>query len=326
MELPEKWIPVFYTGSIVDSEGKERDWTENDLDELVNHFSGRDNEIQVRVGHPVSSGEPAYGWVSGLERRGKELWAKIKPTDESFVNAVRQGLYRNVSLGINTLKKGLREFSYVDHIAFLGAQSPALQGLPGVKLSSDDTKLTTVTIPFDMAGLTASEGSHFEKGVKDVKKFIQEDTTMTIDEIMANKALSAEVEKHFYNKFQKSAELSEIKDLVTKLRNENKKLQEEAIITEKRIYMHQKLTEYNLKVPSLLEKAILKEDKADIEQIILEMSKGGIKTNHNYSNEKTRADNPVEKDVIRIVNDYGNQGESNESTTNAIMKLVGSAR
>lgn len=115
------WIEIFKTGTHTDSAGNTRTWTEKDLDEIVSKYNPREHESPVVIGHPKDNA-PAYGWVEKLEKRGKSIWAKIKPTVQEFVDWVKQGLYKKVSISL-----------YPDlllrHIGFLGAMPPAVKGL-----------------------------------------------------------------------------------------------------------------------------------------------------------------------------------------------------
>jgi len=118
-------IEVFKAGTWTDSNGNTRTWTEKDLEEIVSKYntavSNGDHEAPVVIGHPKDNA-PAYGWVESLEKRGQSIWAKIKPTVQEFVDWVRQGLYKKVSISL-----------YPDlllrHIGFLGAVPPAVKGL-----------------------------------------------------------------------------------------------------------------------------------------------------------------------------------------------------
>ncbi|MFN7066141.1 MAG: hypothetical protein ACK4OF_08350, partial [Aquificaceae bacterium] len=88
------------------------------------------HEAPVVIGHPKDN-SPAYGWVEALERRGESLWAKIKPTVQEFVDWVKQGLYKKVSISLYpdlTLR----------HVGFLGAVPPAIKGLSPVQFSEGE--------------------------------------------------------------------------------------------------------------------------------------------------------------------------------------------
>ena len=119
------WIEVFKTGVHTDSSGNTREWTEQDLDKIVetynNQPSEEKHEAPVVIGHPVTD-SPAYGWVEKLERRGNVLLAKLKDLSKEFVDWVKKGLYKKRSIA-------LYENLLLKHIGFLGAVPPAVKGL-----------------------------------------------------------------------------------------------------------------------------------------------------------------------------------------------------
>jgi len=131
-------IEVFKTGTWTDSSGNTRTWTGEDLDRIVQQYnSQKEHEAPVVIGHPKENA-PAYGWVERLEKRGESIWAKIKPTVQDFVDWVRQGLYKKVSISL-----------YPDlllrHIGFLGAMPPAIKGLQVPQFSDAEYSEYTMT-------------------------------------------------------------------------------------------------------------------------------------------------------------------------------------
>ncbi len=115
-------IVVFKTGEHTDSRGDTKTWTAGDLDRIAAGYDPKLHEAPVVIGHPKANA-PAYGWVEGLKREGTELIATIKPTVESFKDWLKAGLFKKRSISLyadGTLR----------HIGFLGAQPPAVKGLP----------------------------------------------------------------------------------------------------------------------------------------------------------------------------------------------------
>ena len=131
-------IAVFRTGRHTDSHGHEKDWTESDLDKIAGGYDPKTHEAPVVIGHPKENA-PAYGWVEGLEREGDTLFARIKPTVDEFAGWVKRGLWKKRSISLYpdlTLR----------HIGFLGAQPPAVKGLPDFQF---DEKEDTVLFEFE---------------------------------------------------------------------------------------------------------------------------------------------------------------------------------
>lgn len=145
-------IEVFRTGTHTDSSGNTRTWTEQDLDMIVKKYDPSNHEAPVVIGHPEHNA-PAYGWVESLERKGRSLWAKIKPTVNEFVDWVKRGLYKKVSIALYP-DLSLR------HIGFLGAMPPAVKGLQPPQFS--DSEFSEYTIEF--RDWTADERDRLAKG------------------------------------------------------------------------------------------------------------------------------------------------------------------
>lgn len=119
-----KWIPIFRTGRHTDSAGNEKDWTEEDLDQIVSSYNPAEHEAPIVIGHP-SDNAPAYGWTAALKREGEILFAKFKQLVPEFVDMVQRGLFKKRSIALYpdlTLR----------HIGFLGAMPPAVKGLADV--------------------------------------------------------------------------------------------------------------------------------------------------------------------------------------------------
>lgn len=124
------WIEVFKTGTHTDSSGQEKTWTEEDLDKIASQYDPKKHEAPLVIGHPKDN-SPAYGWVEELKREGSNLVAKIKPTVQEFIDWIKNGLYKKISIalyGDNTLR----------HIGFLGGTPPAIKGLKMPEFTDGD--------------------------------------------------------------------------------------------------------------------------------------------------------------------------------------------
>lgn len=144
-------IEVFKVGTWTDSSGRTRTWTEQDLEEIVRKYNEqKEHEAPVVIGHPKDNA-PAYGWVERLEKRGSSIWAKVKPTVQEFVDWLKQGLYKKVSISL-----------YPDlllrHVGFLGATPPAVKGLKLPEFSEGDY------IEINFRDWTAEEREKLAKG------------------------------------------------------------------------------------------------------------------------------------------------------------------
>jgi hypothetical protein len=114
-------MEVFRAGKQTDSAGKERDWTEADLDKIASSYDPTNHEAPAVLGHPESNG-PADGWVKKVWREGKTLFAEIGEMTDDFVEKLKNKRYKKRSISLYP-DLSLR------HIGFLGAQPPAVKGL-----------------------------------------------------------------------------------------------------------------------------------------------------------------------------------------------------
>lgn len=129
-----KWIEMFRAGRQTDSAGNTREWTEQDLDKIVEQYNGGDHEAPIVVGHPDSN-SPAFGWVEKLKREGKLLYAKLKDVMPEFEELVKAGTYKKRSISLYpdlTLR----------HIGFLGGMPPAVKGLANIFSKSGEGAIT----------------------------------------------------------------------------------------------------------------------------------------------------------------------------------------
>jgi hypothetical protein len=110
---------------------------ESDLDAIVSSFTALNKAARVplKLGHsddqPITDGQPALGWVERIWRDGKKIFADFSNIPTVVFEAIRKGLYRNIS--IELLKNYSREGSsypwVLDAVALLGADIPAVKDL-----------------------------------------------------------------------------------------------------------------------------------------------------------------------------------------------------
>jgi hypothetical protein len=123
------WIPFFKAGTHTDSKGKVHSYTEADLDSIALNYDEKKHTAPVVIGHPKSN-FPAYGWVKNLKRIGDVLYAELSDYRDEFKEIVQTGLYKKVSASFY-------EDGSLRHIGFLGAQPPAIKGLPQIEFSDN---------------------------------------------------------------------------------------------------------------------------------------------------------------------------------------------
>ncbi len=129
------WVEIFRTGRHTDSTGRTADYGTDDLDSIAGMYNAKAGESEayeapVVKGHPKTN-DPAYGWVEKLKRQGNILKAKLKDLAPGFSEEIKKGRYRKISIA-------LFPDMLLRHVGFLGAASPAVQGLQPVTFSDDD--------------------------------------------------------------------------------------------------------------------------------------------------------------------------------------------
>jgi len=134
-------IAVFAPG---DHHGTGTPWTVADIDEVISTYNPAVHEAPSVIGHDEQrrSKDPAYGWVERLYRQGDVLWAHLKQVPAEFKAWAEAGRWKKRSAEIYTDFQGTGR-KYLRAIAWLGAQPPAVKGLPDVAFAEDGG-------PFDM--------------------------------------------------------------------------------------------------------------------------------------------------------------------------------
>lgn len=132
------WVAIFKAGKQTDSAGRAREWTVEELKEVVAGYDPEWHEAPVVVGHPEDDA-PAYGWVEKLRVVGDVLMAKLKDLDPGFVELLKKRRYAHVSASFYGLKEG---GFYLRHLGFLGAAPPAVKGLAQAKFREGEEVMT----------------------------------------------------------------------------------------------------------------------------------------------------------------------------------------
>jgi hypothetical protein len=123
------WIEFLKSGRHTDSGGRKHEFSPERLDIIANinngYLSGLPNNgIPLTKGHK-NFGDPASGWVKEIKRKGGRLIARLEDVSKDVMKQIALGSYKNVSVSLDGDK--------IRHIALLGADSPAVQGLEPFK-------------------------------------------------------------------------------------------------------------------------------------------------------------------------------------------------
>jgi cell fate (sporulation/competence/biofilm development) regulator YmcA (YheA/YmcA/DUF963 family) len=129
------WWGLLRKGTFKDMKGKEQVFDDARLDKVIeatNKYEYQNNEIPIVVGHPKAD-SPKWGSVlkTNIKRMGDNIVGQPNKLVTEFQEWVEKGLYDNISIA-------LRPDNSIKHIGFLGAQPPAITGLPAVCFAEED--------------------------------------------------------------------------------------------------------------------------------------------------------------------------------------------
>lgn len=134
------WIEIFKTGRFRDSNGIERSYSEEDLDNIVERFNSEATansySAPIVKGHPATD-DPSHGWIQRLVRRGRILLAKVKDLSKEVIEDVRSGRYRKVSISLYPDR-------LLRHVGLLGASQPAVRGLRELEFSEEAPEFSLI--------------------------------------------------------------------------------------------------------------------------------------------------------------------------------------
>ena len=134
-------IEIFRAGRHLDDAGVAHHFSEADLDGMAASYNPALREAPLTVGHPKDN-LPAYGWVKAVSRNAAGVLA-ITPhnVEPQFAEMVADKRFPKRSASFyppqapNNPTPGKW---YLRHVAFLGAQPPAIAGLKDIQFSEDD--------------------------------------------------------------------------------------------------------------------------------------------------------------------------------------------
>jgi len=121
-------IKILKKTKAVSNSGKEIEFDDKILDDIVQNYDAFENPAPVVFGHPKDN-EPAKGWVSELKRIGNDIYAKLRDVSGDLRDGVKNGAFKKISPSLfppehpANPKKGSY---YLRHVGFLGASAPAI--------------------------------------------------------------------------------------------------------------------------------------------------------------------------------------------------------
>ncbi len=137
-----KRIEIFKPGTHTAMSGEILGFTEKQLRESAAAYDRAVHEAPIVIGHPRDDG-PAYGWVKSLSF-SETLQAEPDQVEPQFSEMVQSGRFKKVSAAWyrpDSPANPVPGVYYLRHVAFLGAQPPAIKGLKQVEFADAATDI-----------------------------------------------------------------------------------------------------------------------------------------------------------------------------------------
>lgn len=147
-----KRLNIFKAGTHTSAAGVALTFSESDLQASVDAYDPSLHEAPITVGHPKDN-LPAYGWIKSLsfsEQRG--LDAVPHQVFPDFAEMVSNNLFKKISASFyapDSPTNPVPGVYYLRHVAFLGAQPPAVKGLKSVEYSEAEEGIVEFSEDWD---------------------------------------------------------------------------------------------------------------------------------------------------------------------------------
>ena len=145
-----KRVHVFKAGPQISAQGVQREFTKEDLQEVVDSYNPNVHEAPLVIGHSGDNDStPSFGWISGFSRSGDDLYADVEFTDAAK-DLVKKGHYKKVSISFYSPESPINPHKgkwSARHLALLGAAPPAVKGLESLSFSEEGLFDFAVTTP-----------------------------------------------------------------------------------------------------------------------------------------------------------------------------------
>ena len=180
-------IEIFRAGRHIDDAGDVHSFGEADVQAMAESYNPALREAPLTVGHPKDN-LPAYGWVESLARNAQgRLVMNTRHVEPQFAEMVAQRRFPKRSASFyppNSPNNPTPGKWYLRHVAFLGAQPPAIAGLKDIQFSEDEAG----------GAVSFSESFSAEQEQEDMSKELQEQLAKTQAELQAAKDAQAKAE------------------------------------------------------------------------------------------------------------------------------------
>ena len=158
------WIEIFRGGQQTDSTGRVHNFTTGDLDSIIANYDPAHPAPHV-ITHNEMYSPFRYGEVVELKREGDVLFARSDNIEPQFESLVKNRNLPDRSVRIKPVDGGLK----LDHIAWLGAEPPAVEGMAPVQFSAPaDGEFDFISGDAAADSYTPNVLSRFMRRIRDV--------------------------------------------------------------------------------------------------------------------------------------------------------------
>jgi len=157
--MPNPVIHLFKPGTHIDMGGQQLTFSESDLSATVAAYDPAKHEAPLCIGHPQDDA-PAYGWVQSLQMALDGPEAIPHQVNADFAELHKSGAFKKVSASFYppaSPHNPVPGVYYLRHIAFLGAQPPAIKGLRAAQLVNYAEQDDCITIEFSEEAPAAAQ-------------------------------------------------------------------------------------------------------------------------------------------------------------------------
>lgn len=130
VSLPAE-IEIFRAGRHTDDSGTVHNFSAADVAGMVSSYNPALREAPLTIGHPADN-LPSWGWVKDLAAKAATLVMNTHQVIPEFAEMVNKGMFKKRSTSFYPPQHPNNPVPgkwYVRHVAFLGAQQPAIAGL-----------------------------------------------------------------------------------------------------------------------------------------------------------------------------------------------------
>lgn len=133
-------IEIFRAGRHIDDAGNVHQFSEADVAAMAAGYNPAVREAPLTIGHPKDN-LPAYGWVQSLSQAGGVLTITPHNVEPQFAEMVASRRFPKRSASFYPPQSPNNPTPgrwYLRHVAFLGAQPPAIAGLKDIQFAEGD--------------------------------------------------------------------------------------------------------------------------------------------------------------------------------------------